>query len=213
MMKYRAVKHKIVDLLSSLAAGRYQVIGNRKQSKHSDGVKDNSRMVQVYYTQGNFPKNAGGMYTDKAHDTTYDIVLTASAAARGDIAILDDPNSTAEQKAQAIKYIREASETADELIDELTDIIYQIMMDARYDNLLFSKQIISNRWIETIQKDNNLEKGDLVVKTVLLKYTCRVMETVTGDTPFAPAQVEIDSTVVLDDSNDESGVTVTNDNS
>jgi len=210
-MMYRTVKEAIVNLLDDNAAGRFRVIGRQRQSKASTEFKDNDRLVQVYYSDGQFPRSAGRMSGTKTHDITIDIDLTASAAAQGDVATLLSETATAQQKAAAIALIKEATENADEKVDDLIDMVYGILMDARNEGLGLDKGDIASRWIERIQKDTNLERGDLVVKTANLKYTCRVQETVPGDIGYRPRTVIFDSSTPVDGES-LTGVTVENDN-
>lgn len=210
-MTFRTVKTAIQDLLDSQAAGRFRVIGKQVMSKSADEIKDNDRLVQVYFSDGSFPKSAGRLHGSKTHDITIEIDLSASSGATGDLSVLDDPLATAIQKAGAIAAIREASETADEKIDELIDAVYNILMDARYEGLLLDKGTISSRWIDRIQKDTLLERGEFVVKTANMKYTCRVQEYVSGDIGNTPATVEIYSNTP-NGGDTGTGVNVLNDN-
>lgn len=209
MMEFRKVKDDIVTILGAAAAGRFRVIGYQTQSKNPTEIKNSDRLVQVYYDSGQFPK-IGSMNGSKTHDMTFEIDLSASAPAQGDLSILDNAMATTQQKAAAIAAIKEAADNADTKIDELIEYVFQILMDGRNIDLLHSKGIISNRWIPSIQKDTLLERGDLIVKTANLKYSCRVMEEVTGDIGTEPATVIIDSGFSGDTGS--SGVTVENDN-
>lgn len=199
MMMFRTVKNQISTILGDAAAGRYRVVGYQSQSKAADSIKDNDRLVQVYFSDGSFPKSSGRMYGPKTHNVTIEIDLSASAAAQGDLSVLDSDTSTAAQKASAIAAIKEAGETADYKIDELIDIIYNIMMDARNEGLLLDKGVVSSRWIDGIQKDTIIERGDLVVKTANMKYTCIVQEDVLGDIGNEPETVTFDSSVPIGD--------------
>ena len=211
MMNFRIVKNAVQDLLDNNAAGRFRVIGKQVMSKSADEVLNNDRLVQVYFSDGSFPKSAGRMHGSKTHDITIEIDMTASAGAVGDLSILDNPDATAIQKAGAIAAIREASDEADTKIDELIDAVYNILLDARYEGLLLEKGIISSRWIDRIQKDTLLERGEFVVKTANMKYTCRVQEYVSGDIGNTPATVTIDS-ITPNDGDTGTGVLVVNDN-
>jgi len=211
MMTFRTVKTAIQDLLEAQAAGRFRVIGKQVMSKSADEILNNDRLVQVYYSDGNFPKSSGRMHGSKTHDITIEIDMTASAGAVGDLSILENPDATAIQKAGAIAAIREASEIADTKIDELIDAVYNILMDARYEGLLLDKGTISSRWIDRIQKDTLLERGEFVVKTANMKYTCRVQEYVSGDIGNTPNTVEIYSNTP-NDGDMGTGVNVLNDN-
>lgn len=211
MMTFRTVKTAIVDLLSDNAAGRFRVIGKQIMSKSADEIRDNDRLVQVYFSDGSFPKSAGRMHGSKTHDVTIEIDLSGCASATGDLSVLDSPDATAIQKAGAIAAIREASDVADQIIDELIDAVYNILMDARYEGLLLPKGTISSRWIDRIQKDTLIERGEFVVKTANMKYTCRVQEYVSGDIGNQPATVIINSSVP-NDGDTGTGVNVENDN-
>lgn len=211
MMQFRIVKNAVVSLLDDYSDGRFRVIGRQRQSKASDEIKDNDRLVQVYYAKGSFNRSIGKEIGDKSHDITIHIDMSASAAAQGDISVLDNPLSTATQKAAAIAAIKEASEVADEKIDELIEMVFQILMDARHKELRLGPGEFSNRWIPTIQKDTNLERGDLVVKTANIQYDCNAMEPVTGAVGVQPRTVIFNSETPVDGGS-STGVTVENDN-
>jgi hypothetical protein len=212
MMQFREIKLSVTNLLGDEAAGLFRVLGYQRQSKGADEVKDNNRLVQVYFSDGSFPK-AAGRYTgsSKTHDITIDIDMSASSAAKGDLSVLNSDTSTPIQKAAAIFAIRQASEVADELIDDMIDRVYQILMDARNIDLGMPEGDVANRWVDTIKKDTLIERGDLVVKTANMKLTCRVQETIRGDLGVMPARVIFDSSTNVDGGS-STGVTVDNDN-
>lgn len=211
MMEFRNIKTRIVEILGDAANGRFKVVGYKRQTKSADEIINNDRMVQVYFSDGSFPKGAGRMHSEKTHDLTIDIDMSASAAARGNVSVLDDPASTAEMKAAALLAVREAAEIADTKIDELIEYVYQILMDARNIDLKFEKGVVNSRWIDRIQKDTVIERGDLVVKTANMKYTCRATETVLGDIGNEPETVIIDSSLKVNDI-ETTGIKVENDN-
>jgi len=195
MMLFREVKKAIKDLLAAEAEGRFRVIGFQRQSKSSEEVLNNDRLVQVYYGEGDFPKNSGKMKGPKTHDITIEIDMTASAKALVNIDILDSSTATEQQKAAALAGLKEAAEQADDKVDELIDHVYQILNDAKNEELGFLGNETSSRWISKIIKDQNIAFGDIVVKTANMKYTCRVQETVSGDLGNYPNPAVIDSNV------------------
>ena len=210
-MQYKIIINAIKRILGDESQGRYKVVGYTKQTKSADEFIDNNKSVQVYFSEGNFPKNAGRMIGPKLHDITVNIDLMASAAAKGDLSVLNSATSTATQKAVALASIQDAAIVADDLIDELIDIVWNILGDARNLDLGLSTGSIANRWIDSIKKDTNLENGDLIVKTANLKYTCRVEEECLGDKGTSPDTVVIDSEITPGDT-EGAGVTVENDN-
>lgn len=207
MMLYRTIKNQIVTILSNSANERFRVIGNQKQSRDGETIKDNNRLVQVYYDSGNFDQQSGRSGR-KLHKMKFSIDLSASAAAKGDLSALE--TGTPAQKANALASLREAAEVADDLLDELIDIVYNIIMDARYDALELDKGSLGIRWIDSIKKDTLLERGEFVVKTANLSLSVNGPEIVTGDIGNEPVTVVIDSSITGDVPS--SGATVENDN-
>lgn len=195
MMMFRQVKEAIRALLAAQGDTDFRVIGFQRQSKSASEVLNNDRLVQVYYSEGNFAKSAGRMKGSKAHDMTIEIDMTTSAKATVNLSVLDSESATEAQKAAALAGLKEAAERADEKIDELIELVYQILMDARNEKLTFDAGEISSRWIGGITKDAIIERGDLVVKTANMKYTCRVQEAVLGDSGYQPDPAIIDSSV------------------
>ncbi len=208
-MKFRTVKEAIKNLLASSSMGNFRVVGFQRQSKTSDEVLNNNRLVQVYFSEGDFIKSAGRMKGSKSHNITIEIDMTASAKAQGDLSILDSNTATESQKANALSGLKEAAEIADEKVDELIDRVYQILMDARNENLGLEAVKVSSRWIGKIVKDTTIEYGDLVVKTANMKYTCRVQEDVLGDEGTQPDPAIVSSSVPLGEE-DGTGVEVSN---
>jgi hypothetical protein len=198
-MLFRTVKDAVVEILGDGAESRFRVLGYQRQSKSTSELKDNNRLVQVYYSDGNFPKTSGRQRGPKTHDITIEIDMSASAAAEGDVSVLESSTSTAIQKAAAIAAIKEAAQKADESIDVLIDAVYQILMDARNEGLGLDKGDISQPWVDRIQKDASIERGDLVLKTANMKYNCRVQESVPGAVGAEPETVIFNSGVPVGD--------------
>lgn len=207
MMLFRTIKTQIVSILDAHASERFRVIGNQKQSRDADTIKDNNRLVQVYYDSGNFDQSSG-RNSSKTHKMKFSIDLSASAAAKGDLSALE--YGTPAQKANALASLREAAEVADNLLDELIDIVFNILMDARYDDLQIGRGAVNVRWIDSIKKDTLLERGEFVVKTANLSLSVSGSEVITGDIGNEPATVIIDSSITGDVPS--SGATVENDN-
>jgi hypothetical protein len=199
MMYYRTIKTAIQTILAESSLSNYRVVGFQRQSKSADETLNNDRLVQVYYSEGDFPKSAGRNKGSKSHDLTIEIDMTVSAKAQADMSILDSTTATAEQKANAIAGLKEAAEIADEKLDELIDRVWNIMLDTRNYDLGLEVGAVSSPWIAKITKDTLLERGDLVVKTANMKYTCRVQEYVLGTTGTQPDPAIISSTIPIGD--------------
>ena len=208
MMMFREVKKALIEVLGDNSDGLFRVLGYQKQNKNSNAVKDNKRLVQVYYEDGQFPKSAGRFKGPKTHDLSYSIDVTCSSAAQGAVNVLNSESATAIQKAAALAEIKTAAERADESLDEVIQAVYQILMDARVSGIGLDQGAVSSRWIDRIQKDTTLENGDLVVRTANMKYSCRVQEIVSGEIGNEPDTVIYDTS--LDGDVKSAGVKVEN---
>lgn len=180
MMLFRTIKANIIDILVAAEAGRYRTIKAQRQNTSGIQNENLSRTVTVFYSQGNFA--AGGRINGPTqHDMTFGIELAVSGPAQGDLAPLLDSGATQGQKAAALANLKASSLVVDELIDELYDIIYQILMDGRNQNLGTTKGTITKRFINNIQKDEPVPRGELVILTGMMNLSCRGAEEVPGD--------------------------------
>lgn len=189
MMNFRTIKDSIINILGTAEAGRFRTIGFQRQTKSAEEVKGNLRLVTVYYSAGTFPKRSGRNTGAVQHDITYRIEFTVSKSALGNLAIINNPESTPAEITTAIDAIQESAKLADESIDELFEIIYQILMDARNIDMGLSVGTVADRWIDSIQKDEPRPKGDLVVLTGSANLTLRTAEQVTGDPGIPDANI------------------------
>ena len=183
MMMFRIVNTAIQTLLGANAQGKFRVIGYQGQGQDASEVKSNSRVVQTFYSTGDFSKQ-GGRYTGPTqHDMTFNISLTASAASTVDLNTINNPNATPSQIATALTAMQEGAYRADVMIDELMELVYQILMDALNVDLGLPKGTVSNRWIGTLKKDEPQPMGSLVILTGVVTFDVRCVEQVLGDVP------------------------------
>jgi hypothetical protein len=140
----------------------------------------------VYYLRGEFDRasnrNIRGPFQ---HDVTFRMGLTVSAAATVNLGLINDPESTAGEITAVLAAFHDASELADGYIDELAELVWQILMDARNYDLGMTKGTVSNRWVAQISKDDPLPRGELVVLSGIMDMTCRMTEESLGATPVA----------------------------
>jgi hypothetical protein len=208
MMMFETAEKALRDLLVAAAAGRFTVIGYQMQSKSAEAHR---KLVQVYFSEGAFPKSANRFHGEKTHDITIEIDMTVCSKTAVDLDTLESRTATPQQKAAALVGLKTAAELANTELNELIRWVYQILMDARNDELGLDKGSIASRWIGNITKDTTIGYGGIVVKTANMKYTCRVSEDVPGDIGTEPATVTFDSEIPADDTGG-AGVAVTNDN-
>lgn len=201
MMRFRLVNAAIIKLLGDSAAGQYRVVGYKGQGKAAKEVKDSDRVVQSYFSTGNFSTSSGRPHGATQHAMVFTIGLSVSAAARINLSVINDPNANAGQVTAALTELQEAAYRADLLMDELADIVYQVLMHGPNCDLGFPVGTITNRWIDQIQKDPPAPSGELVVLTGTVQFSCATSEAVTG-VVLVPAEdvpvvgVALDGTVL-----------------
>ncbi len=183
MMNFRLIKNNLVNkILGPAANNRYRVVGFQGQVKSAEEVLDCDREVKVYYSSSEFPKSGGRFSGPVQNDVTCRVELTVSKGAEVDLSVLNNPLATAEIRAIAIAEFVTASELADNSIDELFEIVYQILMDARNIDLGFDKGVVANRWVSRMQKDDPRPEGEYAVLSGSIDFQLRTSEVLKGDT-------------------------------
>jgi hypothetical protein len=179
MMNFRQIKTALLNLLGTEAANRYKVIGFQRQTKNASETKDSNRLIQVFYSSGDFKGQNNGY---KVHKITYRLEFTVSKACQGDMAAINREGATPTEIKNALSAFSEASDLADQSFDELIDIVYNILMDARNYDLGMTVGTVTNRWIDLVQKDQPVRNGALAVLTGFINLSVQTTEEVLGDT-------------------------------
>ena len=189
MMNFRTVVAAIITVLGNAADSRFRVIGYRGQGKDAQDVRANRRLVQVYYSAGDFPKRASRSVGTAMHDMVFNVGLTVSAPCQADLVTINSSATTPTQKAAALLAMIEASAVADTLWDELAELVYQILKDGRNRDLGLAVGVIAEPWVQSLKKDPPANDGGLVVLTGAVQYCCRTTEDADGDVGVADADV------------------------
>lgn len=214
-MNFEILQSNIVTILGDAAAGRFRVIGYQSIVDDANEYLDSQRLVRIYYSEANFPKEMGGIAGPIMHDVTFEIELMVSKSAEGDLATLDNPSSTPTQLQTALANVKNAEQLANNSWDELFGIVYQILMDARNRDLNMDIGIIANRWIDNPRKNEpgrigvipGMSGGKLVLISGSMQLTCRLEEPILGDT--GTMGYIYDNVIDLkDDDNEKTGVLV-----
>jgi hypothetical protein len=166
-MNFRLIKDAIVTLLEAEAAGRFRVAGYQRKRISALTVEDGARLVSVYYKTGDFPKSGGAMNGPTAHEMTFQIDIDVSKRAQADLISHDA--------------FENSSELADASFDEVVDAVYQILMDARNQSFGLDLDVVADRWISTVQKDEPSEYGEFAIVTGGMVLTCKTDEQVPGE--------------------------------
>ncbi len=185
MMKFRAAKASIEEILIAGSADCYRVIGYQHQQTGADEVDNLNRTVQVFYSSGDFPKSSGRLTGSTQHDIIYRLDLMVSAQTQGDVSTLNSPMSLPAEKSIALDAFLEAGNVADNSLDELIELIYQVLMDPQNYDMGQTKGTVSSRWIDQVQKDQPIDRGELVVLTASMFMRLRTSEDITGESGTA----------------------------
>lgn len=192
-LKFIAVKTSIQNALIAAAAGNYRVAGNQKQEKAAENSKGLNRLVEVFYKNGSFPKDRGRYTGPVSHETFYSVELTVSEPSKVDLAVIDNPNSTAEQLQVAINGIAEATSLADISMDDLISSVYQTLMSGPNLDLDQAKGVIADRWIGRVEKSDPNPRGQLVVLTASMGYGCTLSEDLPSDAPIPSVGISFET--------------------
>jgi hypothetical protein len=208
MMQFRLTKKDLVRILGNAAKGRFRVVDHQVQVIDSTEILGDKRRVQVFYGEGDFPKGKAGLTGPTQHEATYRIELGVSAATEVNLAVLNDADATEPQRAAALKCFKSSSKLADDSLDELFEIVYQILMDGR--NIDVGSEgppfVVSDRWIEGFSKDNPVPQGEFVELTGSVRFSCQLVEQVPGDTGVAAVQPAFNITDdLIGDDNENTG--------
>jgi len=214
MMMFRVLKKNLVTILGRFADGRFAVVDHMNRSTGASELLKEKRRVQVFFGNGDFSKGMAGLAGPVQHEITYQVTLSLTAQAEGNLAAMntegDDSASRAIRKA-AIAQFYTASSMADQDMDEFLEQVYQILMDGR--NVDIDTEgppyLVSNRWVESIDRFEPVSQGDTVVITATVNYTCQAIEEVPGDTGTANGSGSINITNdFVDDDVEKTGVIV-----
>lgn len=182
-MKFRTVNKALNKLLGDSADGRYQTVGYETQGLDSSEFKDNKRIVQCYYSHGEFPRSGGSLSGPKKHDIHYSLGLYVSAAARVDLSAINREGATRKEVSDALSALQDGAYVADTEFDEFVEILFGVMTDGLNRDIGLPRGTVSNCWINSIRKDDPLPRGSLVVLTGEINFTLSVSEDITGDIP------------------------------
>jgi hypothetical protein len=210
MMNFRTIKDALIDVLGDNAAGQFQVIGFQRQATDASETLDMSRTVQVYFKSGDFPKSQGRTHGSTQHDMTFHVDMMVSKASEYNLAAINDDSATSMEMMSALAGLQEASALADISMDELMDIVYQILMAANNYDFGLSKGLISNRWITQMTKDSPLPKGEYVILTGQMIFTCRASEAITGEILETVGGYYSNSLIIDQDENQQTMIDIDN---
>lgn len=200
MMNFRIVKESIVNnILIPGEKGQYKTLEYQTQGMGAEQILGNDRTAFVYYFQGDFDGRRVGTQT---HKITFNIELAVSSQAKMDLAALE--NADPAVRATAIANLETAGKINDESLDEFIDIIWNLIMAGNNDFLgidetKYPDLKVTNRYINSVQKDEPVQRGAYVVNTAIMKLVCNLFEQ-PPEKAGAPPSGTYDNTIYPEDS-------------
>lgn len=207
MMEFIEIKNAIINLLETNSGVNYQVAKAQKQEKSAEEFIDGNRLVEVYYKRGTFPKDSGRYTGPVQHSATFFVELTVSAPVEVDLAVLENPAATPAQIQTALNGMKLASVNADEKMDELISIVWNILFDAENHHLGLAEGKIASRWIDDVEKGDPNPRGSLVMLTATMPYSCVLSETPGGEDPIDNEEINLENEI-NEDTNQKTGIIV-----
>lgn len=189
-MNFVTVRNALVATLAAGASGKYRVLGYQKPAEAGESLTNSNRLVQVFFSDGIFPKDKSSI-SYFHHDLTFKIELTATMPATGDLAVIENPDSTPAQLVTALAGIKNAESLVDLSIDEL----YNHVCDVLYNNEELDiglSEVLQDRWLNEFHKNKIAYHGDLLVLTGTIQYTCAVTEVFDGETSVTCDLIDVD---------------------
>lgn len=198
-MIFPTVKTALTTILGTEAAGRWTTTGYQGQSVAAESVLDNLRRVTVYYSTGTFSESRSNRVSGPVrHEMTFRVELMASAESEVDLTVLDNPASSSAQRRLALAAAVAAEVRADAVFDELVEGVWNALMRPANIDLGLGKGVIDGRWVGQARKNAPLPRGDLVVLTGSMDYTCSAMEIASGVVPVSGTSIDLGVSVTAD---------------
>jgi hypothetical protein len=204
-MNFQTLKQSIIDnVLVPGEQGRYITIGHQRQRKSAEVINAN-RQVTLYYSEGDFPDGQSKSYGDVIHKPTFLIELAVATEAEVDLATLNDDTATENDKAKVLRAMSEAGVSADKQMDELIAIVWNVLMDARNEQMGINPpgdrpdlKVVASRKVDQIRKDTPSQDGEFFVLTASMRLTCNIEENIDGADLGIPGNKVFDADITLE---------------
>lgn len=182
-MNFETLRDNIITILKAAAAGNYLVHAGEVQSKSAEENILTPRLT-VYLSRIQYPETSNGRTGEIITEAQFRIEVTVYVQHNADLDVLNDPDSTAAQRAAALTQLKnpDLPSRADALIDLTWGKILQVMLNPINYDYGFSKGIVSDRWITDFQKDNPASQGRFMAISGAGNLSIRIKEDITGET-------------------------------
>jgi hypothetical protein len=195
------LKDQIVSLLGNASNDHFVVIGYKQKAQSSEETKDDYRSVQIFLSEGEFPKNKkNGPYH---HDLDIRLDITASNSSKADLSTLEDPLSSDSKKITALNAIQNSSDLAAKSAMECLGYVFSILSSSEYDDFGFGNTV-SNKKIKGWKNHGPLKYGKFTTVTISLFVSVSVEEDILGLIPIVSEDPVYNNTIDIYGINEES---------
>ena len=206
-MMITQVKTALKPALVAGADGNFYVVGSQKQSINAEKqIKDLPR-VMVNFANSTYPDTNSFQV---GRDSILNVVIKTSVAVPiyVDLSVLNDEGATAGARATALANAQDICDTSNDLINEISEFVYQIVEDARNYDLGFPVGQVRDRHIDDLTIFEAQRDGQLAIASSTFNFSCRVTEEVDGETGTAAVDVANGDIKPNSEDTDNAGVIV-----
>ncbi len=186
-MMFRQVKAALVAELETGALGRFYVVKSQKQSISAEKQLKDLPRVMVNFANSSYSSDNSSFQVEHDSDLNFVIKTSVASPILVDLATLNDENATAGDRATALANAQDICDTANDLINEISEYVYQIIEDARNYDLGFAVGLVRDRHIDDLTIYEAQRDGQLVIASSVFNFSCKVTEIVDGETGTAAA--------------------------
>lgn len=201
-MNFIIIKDALKAIFAPQDGVEYRLIGYQRQEKAAETLRNKNREVVVYFRRFTQPKGRSRFSGPATIEAEYSVELQVSAATN--VNLLDLETNDPAKIQTALAGLKEASDIADTSMDELIDIVWNVLNDARNKQLGLDDGIMSSAWTSEVTKGEPNPRGGLVVLSASIPFTCTTTEEPSGEVPVDIVENNIDN-IINEDTNQKTG--------
>jgi hypothetical protein len=133
------------------------------------------------------------------HSVQFTLEMFVCEPSEVDVSVLESPTATDADRSTALAAGRLAADRADDAFDEFAELLFQIIMDARHQDLGLADYTVGSRWVRSVTKNAVQPAGEFVMLAGEMNLIGSVEETVTGAVPVVGETISGDITIKDDD--------------
>lgn len=175
------IKARLIALLGASAGSAFTLEGYQRQSHSAETMV--MPHVTVFWKSTDFPREGSGWQAGPFRASiTFAVELKIAAPAKADLSVLESSGATASQLMAALSAMEAAAANADDMFDTAAGTLWSILMDPVNSQLSNggTPLAMANRWVANARKEQPVPRGEYVILSGSLDYTCTGTETITS---------------------------------